>query len=206
MAFNAKGLVSIASVPNITAGSSNRIYTYFTNDTAGTVEGSGYFNAKVDDLVVGDMIWVSGDLDGTPFHKSYLVSSNNGTTVGITAGTTATFTERVVLCYNGLSSKASDAAVARFVAPYAGTITKVYTVLNGALATANATFTTAIGGVGVTNGVVTAIQSGSAAGDVASATPSAARTVAAGDLITVTGGGGSTATATANVFVIIDAT
>lgn len=111
--------------------------------------------------------------------------------------------EMVELCYNGLSSKASDAAVARFVAPVAGTITLVQTVLNAALATGDATFTTAIGGTGVTNGVVTATQSGSAAGDVDSATPTALNTVAVGDLITVAGGGASTATATANVQVLI---
>lgn len=111
--------------------------------------------------------------------------------------------EMVALCYNGLSSKASDAAVARFVAPVAGTITLVQTVLNGALATGDATFTTAIAGTGVTGGVVTATQSGSAAGDVDSATPTALNTVAVGDLITVTGGGSSSATATANVQVLI---
>ena len=111
--------------------------------------------------------------------------------------------EMVCLCYNGLSSKASDAAVARFVAPVAGTITLVQTVLNAALATGDATFTTAIAGTAVTGGVVTATQSGSAAGDVDSATPTALNTVAVGNLITVTGGGSSTATATANVQVLI---
>jgi len=111
--------------------------------------------------------------------------------------------EMVALCYNGLSSKASDAAVARFVAPVAGTIALVQTVLNAALATGNATFTTAIAGTGVTDGVVTAAQASSAAGDVDGATPTALNTVAVGDLITVTGGGASTATATANVQVLI---
>ena len=111
--------------------------------------------------------------------------------------------EMVALCYNGLSSKASDAAVARFVAPVAGTITLVQTVLNAALATGDATFTTAIAGTAVTGGVVTATQSGSAAGDVDSATPTALNTVAVGNLITVTGGGSSTATATANIQVLI---
>ena len=111
--------------------------------------------------------------------------------------------EMVCLTYNGLSSKASDATVARFAAPVAGTITLVQTVLNGALATGDATFTTAIGGTGVTGGVVTATQSGSAAGDIDSATPTALNTVAVGDLITVTGGGASTATATANIQVLI---
>lgn len=108
-----------------------------------------------------------------------------------------------VLSYSALSSKASDAAVARFVAPFKFKILSVRTVLNAALATADATFTAAIAGVAVTGGVVTATESGSAAGDIDAATPTAANTGAAGALITVTAGGGSTATATANVYVVI---
>lgn len=102
-----------------------------------------------------------------------------------------------------VSSKASDAAVLRLPAPRAGTLLKVKTVLNGALATGDATFTAAIDGVDVTGGVVTATESGSAAGDIDSATTSAANTLAEDDLITVTVGGASTATATADVFVLI---
>lgn len=110
---------------------------------------------------------------------------------------------QVTLCNNGLSSKASDAAVARFIAPFKFRIVRVDTVLNGALATGDATFTTAIAGTGVTDGVVTATESGSAAGDIDTATPSALNTGAAGALITVTGGGASTATATADIQVTL---
>lgn len=85
----------------------------------------------------------------------------------------------------------SAEAVYYLVAPHAGNITKIWTVIDGVVGTADITITAAIGATPVTNGVVTITQSGSAAGDVDSATPTAARAVTAGQAInfTVTGGG-----------------
>lgn len=85
----------------------------------------------------------------------------------------------------------SAEAVYYVVSPHAGTISKIYTVTDGAVGTADITITAAIGVTGVTNGVVTIATAGSAAGDVDSATPTAANTVTAGQAInfTVTGGG-----------------
>ncbi len=74
--------------------------------------------------------------------------------------------------------------------PVAGTITKIYSTLCGAaLATGNATLTGKIAGTGITNGVVTIAESGSAIGDKDSATPSALNVIAAGDLIEFLVGG-----------------
>lgn len=77
------------------------------------------------------------------------------------------------------------------VAPHAGTISKIWTVIDGAVAAADITITASIGGVAVTDGVVTIATAGSAAGDVDSATPSAANSVTAGQAIkfAVAGGG-----------------
>ena len=91
----------------------------------------------------------------------------------------------------------------RVVSPVAGTIDKVYSVLNAALATGDATLTGKIGASAITSGVITITASGSAAGDVDSATPSAAKTVAIGDVISFTGGGSSSATGTATVSLLI---
>lgn len=78
------------------------------------------------------------------------------------------------------------------VAPFAGTVTKIWSVIDGAVGTADITITPSIGGTGITNGVVTITQSGSAAGDVDVATPTAANTVTAGQAIALTvAGGGS---------------
>lgn len=85
----------------------------------------------------------------------------------------------------------SAEAVYYLVCPHAGDITKIYTAIDSAVLTANATITPAIGVTAVTNGVVTITQAGSAAGDVDVASPSAANTVTAGQAVnfTVTGAG-----------------
>lgn len=85
----------------------------------------------------------------------------------------------------------SAEAVYYLVCPHAGDIAKIYTVIDGAVSTADITVTAAIGAVAVTNGVVTIATAGSAAGDVDVATPTAANTVTAGQAVnfTVTGGG-----------------
>ncbi len=77
------------------------------------------------------------------------------------------------------------------VCPHAGDIAKIYTVIDGAVSTADITVTAAIAGVDVTNGVVTIATSASGAGDVDVATPTAANTVTAGQAVrfTVAGGG-----------------
>lgn len=85
----------------------------------------------------------------------------------------------------------SAEAVYYLVCPHAGNIAKIYSVIDGAVSTADITITAAIGATPVTNGVVTIATAASAAGDVDSATPTAARAVTAGQAInlTVTGGG-----------------
>jgi hypothetical protein len=83
-----------------------------------------------------------------------------------------------------------DAKVYRVVSPVAGDIAKIYSILEGhALATGNATITASINGTPVTTGAITITQAGSAEGDIDNVTPSAAKTVAAGDAIELTVGG-----------------
>lgn len=86
---------------------------------------------------------------------------------------------------------ASAEAVYYLVSPHAGTISAVYSVIDSAVLTADVTITGKIGATAITNGVVTITQSGSAAGDIDIATPTAANVVTAGQAInfTVTGGG-----------------
>jgi len=74
---------------------------------------------------------------------------------------------------------------------YAGKITKLSSITDGAVGTADVTATFSINGVAVTNGVITIATAASAAGDQDEAVPTAANTVAVGDKISfvVTGGG-----------------
>lgn len=94
----------------------------------------------------------------------------------------------------------ADAKVYRFVAPFDCIIKKVHSVINAALTSGDATLTAKIGATAVTGGVITITQSGSAAGDKDSATPTAANIVAAGDIVSITVGGSNASTsATAEV-------
>ena len=78
------------------------------------------------------------------------------------------------------------------VSPFAGTIVKIYSVIDGTIASANKTLTASIGGVAVTNGAITIAYSGSAAGDVDSCTPTALNTVTAGQAIKIAAAGATT--------------
>lgn len=106
---------------------------------------------------------------------------------GVTA-TTAELNEYVVTTFINDATAERDYYV---VCPHAGTINKIWTVTDAAVATADITVTGSIGGVAITGGAVTIATAASAAGDVDSATPSAANVVTAGQAVklTVTGGG-----------------
>lgn len=83
----------------------------------------------------------------------------------------------------------------KYVVPgFRGKIKNMWSVINGAIATADADLTAKIGGTAVTGGVITVTQSGSAAGDVDSATPSGANTFSPTDAIEIETDGASTNT------------
>lgn len=77
-------------------------------------------------------------------------------------------------------------ATKRVVCPIAAKVVSINTVIEGALATGDAVLTGKISGTAITDGVVTITQAGSAAGDVDTATPSAANVAAAGDTLDLT--------------------
>lgn len=82
------------------------------------------------------------------------------------------------------------------------TITKLKSIINGALTTGNATITAAINAANITGGVITVAQSGSAAGDQDEAVPSAANVSdGADDYLKLTLGGTNDATVTGVVLV-----
>ena len=90
------------------------------------------------------------------------------------------------------------------VSPHAGAISKIYSVIDGPVGTADITITASIGATPVTGGVVTIASADSAAGDVDVATPSAANVVTAGQAIKLTvAGGGSGGSPRIHVAVVI---
>lgn len=90
------------------------------------------------------------------------------------------------------------------VSPLAGSVTKIYTVIDGTIATADATLTPSIGGVALTNGVVTITASGSSGGNVDSSTPTANNTVAAGQAIVFANGLEATNVVAVTITIIVD--
>ena len=78
--------------------------------------------------------------------------------------------------------------------PDGGRVVKIITALQGAIGTANAAITFEIGGTAITGGGITVTQSGSAAGDVDTATPTAANRVEEGGSIEMITDGSSSNT------------
>lgn len=70
MAFDLDGLVSSSPGPG-----RNNQWMFVTNDADTVVEAANYFNTAADRLVVGDQIFASIDVDGTPEMKNYIVSA-----------------------------------------------------------------------------------------------------------------------------------
>ena len=186
MAFNIDGFRTIENGGAIGSGegSSKRIHHYATDDLLSLVDDSGYFNDAYLLLNKGDLIFVSGDVDGTPATNCFMVTSAQGATTVTTSGF-ATVTQTFVNQHTHQDSVAlTDGTYQLTPFAYAGTITAIYTVLRaGAVTTNDAVLTFRIGTTNITTGVITITASGSAAGDVDTCAPSAANVVAAGNYL-----------------------
>lgn len=173
------------------------MYTYSSPDLKATIAAASYFdNVAPYSLDEGDTIVVTIDNDGTIDTMTLVV---NDVTAGVVTTTTnladVTAATRAGKVYiNGVIDDVSTAASFWVPVPVAGTITRIDSVINGAIATADAALTFEIGGVAVTGGAITVAYSGSAAGDVDTATPTAANTLAAGGSIECITDGASTNT------------
>ena len=87
--------------------------------------------------------------------------------------------------------------------PDGGKVIKIISALQGAIGTANGAITFEIGGTAITGGAITVTQSGSAAGDVDTSTPTAANDVAEeGTIEMITDGASSNAIVLYITFVI----
>jgi hypothetical protein len=87
--------------------------------------------------------------------------------------------------------------------PYAGTVSKIITVLEGAITSADATIT-AKNSAASSMGTITVAFTGSAAGDVDTLAPASNNTVTDDDYITVETDGGSSTAQRLWVTVIVD--
>lgn len=139
-----------------------------------------------------------GDVEGLTLASRGLTTLESTTKI---TGTLQTGTDAQNLSntyINMIMDDISTAGSSWVVSPVAGTISLIQCVIDGAIITANAVITGKINGASITNGVITVTQAGSAAGDVDTATPTAANTVAVGDKISMTTNGASGNTVRAN--------
>ena len=105
-----------------------------------------------------------------------------------------------------LTARLADVSAASSVniaVPDDGKIIKIISVLGGAITTADSAVISKINGTTVTGGGFTVAFSGSAAGDIDTAEPTAANSVKEGDYITITSDGGSSTTQPIDITVII---
>lgn len=134
------------------------------------------------------------------------------------AGVTVTSTAAELSILDGVTSTAAEldeyaltvkipdistASSVWVVAPHAGDVSKIYSVIDGAITVGDAVLDPQIGGVSITDGGITIANAGSAAGDVDSSTPSAANTVTAGQAIEIATDGGSTDAVAAVITLLI---
>lgn len=87
--------------------------------------------------------------------------------------------------------------------PFAGTVSKVLTVLEAAISSSNS-IVTVKNSAGSSMGTLTITASGSAAGDIDTLAPTSNNTVTADSFITIESNGGSTNTAKLRFVVILD--
>ena len=135
--------------------------------------------ADTDLITLADgIVTITGEISATTLDIG-------GTNIAATAAELNTYILNVEL------ADISTASSCFIVAPKAGTLTKVTSVINGAINTANAVITVNInGGTDITQ-TLTIAHSGSAAGDIDTMTPGDNNTVAVGNYIKLTSDGAS---------------
>jgi hypothetical protein len=200
MAFLIKNFSPIGA--NAKRGDAPSLYSYKTTDSLATCQASGYFNDIKSVLSIGDSIKVEvvdavASTAAVTDAGELIVKSNASSVVD----TYDAISNDIVL--NVDMTDISTAASVWVVAPVASSIKKIYSVINGAITSADAAITTEIGGTAVTGGAITIANSGSAAGDVDSATPSALNVLTAGQALEIITDGGSTGTVRATFTVVL---
>jgi hypothetical protein len=133
-------------------------------------------------------------LTGADLHEPKGVAAANADEIYIANGSgSGTWTSGDNNIYLQLElDDVSSASSTWLPSPCTGTITKIQTILHGAIAGSDAAITSELNGVAVTGGALTITQSGSAAGDIDTTSPSNNRTLAVGTKIEIITDGGST--------------
>lgn len=146
-----------------------------------------------DNITVANAASAKGDVDSASPNGDNLVAV--GETIRMTSDGGSTVAQELFVMFeieeiaqtktyvSAFMATVSTAGQIYIASPVAGTITNIWTALNGAIITADAALTGKINGTAITGGALTITQAGSAAGDIDTATPTAANVVAVGDAI-----------------------
>jgi len=129
-------------------------------------------------------------LTGSDLHEPKGIASATAGKVYISNGSGSGAWTSAGEIITGYIDDVSTAEVVHVPMPFAGTISKVITVLEGAISNADATITVKNSSA-ASMGTLTITQSGSAAGDVDTLSPSSNNTVTANTFITVETNGNS---------------
>ncbi len=134
---------------------------------------------------------VHANLTGADLHEPKGVASANSGEIYVADGATsgAWTAEKYVL--NVEHRDAANATSVYVVVPYAGTITKIWTIIDGTF-DADTDLTPKIGTTTITAPTLTITASGSALADIDSTVPTALNTVVAGDYIQIASDGAGT--------------
>lgn len=148
-------------------------------------------------------------LTGSDLHEPKGVAGQAAGKVYVSDGSNSgAWTAKETLAGEVISGYIDDISTAEVVhvpMPFAGTISKIVTVLEGAITNANATVTVKNSSA-ASMGTITITQAGSAAGDVDTLSPSSNNTVTANSFITVETDGGSTTHRKLRFVVVVDRT
>ncbi len=197
-AFNSSGFRLIGK----SEGSGQNLYAYTSPDLKATILTAEYFNDVAPySLKEGDIIFITVDNDGTIDTVTVAVSDITSGAVTVSESSSVTPAGKIYLTVK--MTDVSTGGSYWVVSPVAGTVTKIYSVISGAITAADAGLSFEIGGAAITSGGITIAYSGSAAGVVDSSTPSAANSVTAGQAIECITDGASTGTVVATITIEI---
>ena len=150
------------------------------------------------------------DLTGTDLHEPKGIAGQAAGKVYVSDGSNSgAWTAKETLAGEVISGYIDDVSTAEVVhvpMPFAGTISKVITVLEGAISGTNAVVTVKNSSGTAMSPTLTITTAGSAAGDVDTLSPSSNNTVTADSFITVETDGGSTGHKKLRFVVVLDRT
>lgn len=142
-------------------------------------------------------------LTGSDLHEPKGVAAASANEVYVANGSSSGVWTALQYTLTGVIANVSNSETVYVPIPYAGTVTKVVTVLEGAITMADATVTVS-DSAAASMGNITVAFTGSAAGDVDTLAPSSNNVVTANDFITVATDGGSSASQRLWFTVVVD--